>query len=1280
MTSLTQVHPEFKLKIKLPGIESMKWENAGLDSHLQASHLSGLIDKFKGASTYLNDSASSTQLTQVVVCRVKVRKEWLDMGTILEQHMASVEKSDHIHVVTGIIYGVEAYCVLTKDLGQEADENNREEAQEKLSVWATKLQEALEEGKNVTELKEEMDEEDRQQLIRVKCRVYIDIQTPSFRQCSFFDAYKLCLKLIEQIKDTAMTKSKAIPIVYQLCPLKLLNDSHSNPIHYPEIEEDLLARCCRSWMHLENVRTRVEIVKNSTKRISRNSLKDFASAIARYQELLKKAFQKGVIHARYNPNGNNQTLEQILDTVESHALFKVDRLERWLDLKLSEEEVLVKLSQLDGIQFIKSLGLLAKESARSFEKKYSLVLTLPALCKETDKVVLDMNEYFSYYLTLVPSEADEDADDEEDNHLPWYKNVHKSKQVMNKVREFSNYVAQINRVQNDIQFYIILNEEINLCRYSVFQDDLLAKDDTQLPIPPTNLQVSLAPSTGRTNKIKNVLPLKVEWGYKDLGYPHSFIVEYRSKESGIDSSWSQMRTDNSNQTTMTLNCKRDSILEVRVAAETCIGRSSFSTTIDTEFVLEDEEEEEEEAGQSSRMNQQSRISTLKSAPRHVNTSSTEDASSSSEKSALEAPIDLEVDLVTQTTAEIKWSLPANFQDGTKNYCVRYWKEDEQESAALELDVGLKNSCCLEKLTPDTTFLVQIVVVAQDGRRSQPSKTVKATTIRHEIRFAQSFVNQCKKTGVRNGMDLYLVPLTKSSISNGKANRLVFGREEKKNDRHQRRTILVVGATGAGKTTLINAMINYVFNVEWDDPFRFQLIEEGEGRSQAESQTGLITAYDIGHTEGFRIPYSLTIVDTPGYGDTRGLDRDQEITEMVRQFFADKKGIQELDVVGFVAQASLARLSPTQSYIFDSVLSIFGNDIKENIDFLLTFADSQLPPILSAISAASLPCPTDPDTGAPVYHKFNNSGFFCSNRETKNGPATTIERFNQFFWKIGMENFHKFFNMLATMKTKSLSLTQQVLEERKKLEATVEGLQPLIKLGLAKMEEMRKTKLIITNSQFQIEINENVEFEVEVTVPEKVEIPNGQCITNCNKCYVTCHNPCGLSPDADKVNCAAMDSSMEPEFRRCRVCPEKCIWNMHANQPYKWEYVTQKQATSSDAIKHKYENELKRKLTAEELINVLQNDIDQNESAVLKRVDTVARCIQRLDEIALRPNPFSTIQYIDLIIDAEQQEKRTGFKERIASLQKLREMAAITTSVKNKESLFHLNPDCYSPSF
>ncbi|XP_041658615.1 stonustoxin subunit alpha-like [Cheilinus undulatus] len=242
-----------------------------------------------------------------------------------------------------------------------------------------------------------------------------------------------------------------------------------------------------------------------------------------------------------------------------------------------------------------------------------------------------------------------------------------------------------------------------------------------------------------------------------------------------------------------------------------------------------------------------------------------------------------------------------------------------------------------------------------------------------------------------------------------------------------RTIMLVGVTGSGKSTLIDGMINYIVGVNWKDDFRFKMIEEDESRSQSESQTSEVTVYKVNHQEGFRIDHSLTIVDTPGFGGTRGIERDREITEMLRNLFSDRFGVSDIHAVCFVAQASLAQLTPTEEHVFHSVLSIFGEDIAENLRVLVTFADGQVPPVLKAINDSGVPCPKTED-GQPVHFKFNNSALFADNTSSADGM-----NFDEMFWNMGTVSMERFFDALNLIDAKSLTMTKEVLRERQQLE-------------------------------------------------------------------------------------------------------------------------------------------------------------------------------------------------------------------------------------------------------
>ena len=131
-----------------------------------------------------------------------------------------------------------------------------------------------------------------------------------------------------------------------------------------------------------------------------------------------------------------------------------------------------------------------------------------------------------------------------------------------------------------------------------------------------------------------------------------------------------------------------------------------------------------------------------------------------------------------------------------------------------------------------------------------------------------------------------------------------------------KVLMVVGASGAGKSTLINGMVNYIFGVEWRDEFRFKLIVDEE--SQAKSHMKQTTVYTFHKMEGSPIPYTLKVIDTPGFGN---YEQDEEITRQI-----ESVGIDHLDGIGFVIPSWWAHLTRKQMYIFDYILSGFGKDV------------------------------------------------------------------------------------------------------------------------------------------------------------------------------------------------------------------------------------------------------------------------------------------------------------------------------------------------------------------
>lgn len=481
----------------------------------------------------------------------------------------------------------------------------------------------------------------------------------------------------------------------------------------------------------------------------------------------------------------------------------------------------------------------------------------------------------------------------------------------------------------------------------------------------------------------------------------------------------------------------------------------------------------------------------------------------------------------------------------------------------------------------------------------------------------------------------------ANYSFGKPGRLQQGLNYVTRNQRQEKVLLIVGATGAGKSTLINGIVNYLFGVDWEDDFRFKLILDETTKSQAHSQTSWITAYTFHWQEGFPFPYTLTIIDTPGFGDTRGIERDHKIVAQIKNLFElekEKGGIDTLHGVGFVTPATSTRLTPTQRYIFDSILAVFGKDVANNITVMATFADGGAPPVLAAIKEANVP-----HNGC---FKFNNSALFTDSRDT----------FAKMFWQMGTESFEGFFNFFSGANETSLQLTREVLREREQLESSVTSLQSQIKLGLSKMNSLQEEEEVMRTNEAKIKNNEDFTFVVNTPEIQEIKLPDNQHVTNCLECNFTCHFPCYINDSGRKYNCAAMSGN--ESNAHCRNCPNKCHWERHRNNKFRFEVTTVPKVRSYEEVKQRYEEGLQGKHDAEAVIAQMKKEIDQISNTLVHNIQQVNKCLRRLDDIALKPDPVTDAQYIELLIESERQEAKLGFQQRITGLEIARDKAQL----------------------
>lgn len=217
------------------------------------------------------------------------------------------------------------------------------------------------------------------------------------------------------------------------------------------------------------------------------------------------------------------------------------------------------------------------------------------------------------------------------------------------------------------------------------------------------------------------------------------------------------------------------------------------------------------------------------------------------------------------------------------------------------------------------------------------------------------------------------------------------------ERDQDINILLIGATGAGKTTMINALANYlsydslgaavagemqvlipssfIFSSGDDSEEKTILIGKPDKTEQlerlGESATQLCRSFvfKVGNRR-------LRLIDTPGVGDTRGIEQDEKNFREILSFISQ---YEHLNGICVLLKSNEDRATITFQFCVNELLRHLHIDGTNNLAFLFTNGRSNFyQPGSSKKSLQAILNKHRDNHGANI--PFNNSNVFCFDNE------------------------------------------------------------------------------------------------------------------------------------------------------------------------------------------------------------------------------------------------------------------------------------------------------------
>ncbi|CAI2188003.1 19094_t:CDS:1 [Funneliformis geosporum] len=488
-------------------------------------------------------------------------------------------------------------------------------------------------------------------------------------------------------------------------------------------------------------------------------------------------------------------------------------------------------------------------------------------------------------------------------------------------------------------------------------------------------------------------------------------------------------------------------------------------------------------------------------------------------------------------------------------------------------------------------------------------------------------------------------------------------------------ILLLGETGVGKSTFINAFVNYLkfdtlndakigilevliaskFSI-MENNFDIKTIQIGDEDTNEKLDTVGMSATQGCKSYVFKVNNKfIRLIDTPGIGDTRGIDQDKKNFDNILKYIGYYK---YLNGICILLKPNQSRLNVVFKFCIQELLSHLHKSAKDNIVFCFTNArgtfyrpGDTLPALKSQLNELK--------KSSGVEIKINKDTMYCFDNESfrflsaiKGGISFTKDDEKSFAesWERSVNESFKLVSYLTSITPHKTNDTLSLNHARKIVLLLCE---PLAKIGQnihTNISLIRDQQIMIENSSQSIEQLEERLYIPHIDLVSK-QLGHPRTVCTSSKCIdilnlgetnskivnhkTHCHPHCYLSNvEPNVLNNPALLECFVMSDEICRNCG--CRWNNHMHVMIEHKEVIKK------IVDKNVENQISEKKSDQEkkkaVIEDKQKRIDQLTKEQQEITDINVKFAQFLSQSAIAIFNNAYLDYLDHFIEQEKLKK------------------------------------------